>query len=185
MFGRILIPALLVLAAAQATTLERLSVDDMVAKSTGIVRCQVLGHEGEMRNGSIYTRYRVTVQESWKGSFTAGKQIDVYVPGGLANGLRQSVPGSPILEQGEEYLVFLWAGASGRNQIIGLSQGIFSLVREESGAMQLERPGAREMMVDPATGRAVLDSTIRMPFGEMKTRVVTKLMELQAAETSK
>ncbi len=180
MFRRLFIPALLALASLEATTLERLSVDDMVEKSTAIVRARILSSQGEMRNGSISTHYRVQVIESWKGSIAPGRETDLYVPGGLANGMRQSIPGAPVLDDGEEYVLFVWAGASGRNQIIGLSQGLFSLVRQEDGSMQVERPGAKEMMLDARTGRPVLDSTIRMPFGELKTRVVTKLMELQA-----
>ncbi len=180
MYRRLFIPALLAIASLEATTLERLSVDDMVEKSTSIVRARVLSSEGELRNGSIFTHYRVLIQENWKGHFAANKQTDLYVPGGLANGMRQSIPGAPVLENGDEYVLFVWAGASGRNQIIGLSQGLFSLVPQEDGSIQLERPGAKEMILDAKTGRPVLDSTIRMPFGELKTRVVTKLMEMQA-----
>jgi hypothetical protein len=184
MFRRFAIPALFALASLEATTLERLSIDGMVEKSTAIVRARVLSNYGEFRNGSIFTHYRVLIQESWKGNVGVSKQTDLYVPGGSANGMRQSIPGAPILENGEEYVLFLWAGTSGRNQIIGLSQGLFSLVREEDGSLQLERPGAKEMMLDAKTGRPVLDTTVRMPFGELKTRVVTKLMELQAQSKS-
>lgn len=183
MFGRTLIPALLAVA-LQATTLEKLSVDAMVEKSTAIIRAKILSSDGELRNGSINTRYQVLVQEVWKGS-TSLRQLELFVPGGLANGMRQSVPGAPVLESGEEYLLFLWAGASGRQQIIGLSQGLFNVVREEDGGLQLERPGAKEMMLDPKTGRPILDASIRMPFGEMKTRVVTKLLEMQATQANK
>lgn len=180
MFRRLLIPALLSIASLEATTLERLSVDDMVEKSTSIIRAKVISSQGELRNGSIYTHYRVSVLESWKGNLAIHRETDLYVPGGMANGMRHSIPGAPVLDNGDEYVLFVWAGASGRNQIIGLSQGLFSLVRQEDGSMQVERPGAKEMMLDAKTGRPVLDSTIRMPFGELKTRVVTKLMEIQA-----
>lgn len=162
-------------AVLQATTLERLSVEQMIEKSSAIVRARVIGHEGELRNGLISTRYVVEVQESWKGS--ASGVIEVFVPGGVANGLRQTIPGAPVLETGDECVVFLWAGGSGRKQIIGLSQGLFNVVRDADGQIQLERPGAKEMMLDPATGRPVQDATVRMPLGELKTRVVTKVSE--------
>jgi hypothetical protein len=178
MFRRFFIPALLVIASLEATTLERLSVDDMVEKSTSIIRAKVLSNAGELRNGSIFTHYRVQVQETWKGNLS--READLYVPGGSANGLRQAIPGAPVLNNGEEYVLFVWAGPSGRNQIIGLSQGLFSLVRQEDGSIQVERPGAKEMMLDSKSGRPMLDSTIRMPFGELKTRVVTKLMDMQS-----
>jgi len=162
-----------------ATTLERLTVDVMVEKSTSIVRGKVISSQGENRNGLIFTKYFVEIDESWKGN--PGQVIEVFVPGGVANGLRQTIPGAPALEQGEECVLFLWAGASGRSQIIGLSQGLFNVNRDAEGQVFLERPGAREVMLDPITKRPVHDSTIRMPLGELKTRVVTKVAELQAA----
>ena len=180
MLGRATILTLTIALAASATTLEKLSMDEMIARSTAIVRAKAVASAGEVKSGMIFTRYRLQVSETLKG--TAAAQVDVWVPGGTANRMRQVIPGAPVLEANQDYLVFLWTGSSGRSQIIGLSQGLFNLVREESGAMQLERLGAKEMVVDPQTGRAVLDATIRMPIGEMKTRVVTKLMELQSEQ---
>ena len=92
--------------------------------------------------------------------------------------MRQTIPGAPALNQGDDCVLFLWAGASGRRQIIGLSQGLFNVVTDDEGTTFLERPGVKEMMIDSATKRAVKDSTIRMPIGEMKTRVVTKVAEM-------
>lgn len=166
-----------------ATTLERLSVDTMVDKSTSIVRAKVVSSQGEYRNGLIFTKYVLQVDETWKGN--PARVVEVFVPGGVANGLRQTIPGAPALEQGDELVLFLWAGASGRSQIIGLSQGLFNVVKDEAGAIYLERPGAKEMMLDAITKRAVHDATIRMPLGEMKTRVITKVAEAAEQGTAK
>lgn len=182
MLSRIAI-AVAVATTVSATTLERLSVDTMVEKSTSIVRGKVVSIQGENRNGLIFTKYLVEVTESWKGS--QERLVEVYVPGGVANGLRQTIPGAPSLEQGDECVLFLWASGSGRRQIIGLSQGLFNVVTDDEGGTLLERPGAKELMIDPATKRPVRDTTIRMPLGELKTRVVTKVAEMQTQEVQK
>jgi hypothetical protein len=183
MVQRFFILSVLLIATVSATTLERLSVDSMVEKSHSIVRGKVISSEGEFRNGLIFTKYLVQVDESWKGN--PGRIVEVFVPGGVANGLRQTIPGAPALERGDEFVLFLWAGASGRQQIIGLSQGMFNVVKDEDGAVLLERPGAKEVMMDPQTRRPVRDTTIRMPLGEMKTRVVTKVAEMQEQGANK
>jgi hypothetical protein len=159
-----------------ATTLERLSVDDLITKSTAIVRARVSGSAGEWKDGLISTRYELQITEVWKGP--AATEASVFVPGGLARGLRQTVPGSPVLENGQEYVFFLWTGKSGRTQIIGLSQGLFYLRRLADGSLQLERPGVKEMMVDPQTGRPAHDEGLVLRMSEIRQRIQSKLEAL-------
>jgi hypothetical protein len=153
-----------------ATTLERLSMGDMTDQATVVVRATVSGDGvGELSNGAVSTHYQLNITEVWKGA--AGAKIDVYVPGGTANGLRQLVPGSPTLVAGVEYVVFLWIGRSGRPQIMGLSQGLFNVTKDAAGAVMVERPGVTESMVDPKTGRPVADETMRMKASDVRTFV--------------
>src|ERR1700682_3019193 len=106
-----------------ATTLQQLSLDDMTQKSTVIVRGVVQLTHGAMHNGNIYTHYTVQVAEQWKGA--PALQFDFVLPGGTANGLQQSIAGTPALANGQEYVLFLWKSRSGLTQVIGLSQGVF------------------------------------------------------------
>ena len=144
-------------------------MNTMTDQSTVVVRATVTSGGAEFANGSVSTHYQLSVSEVWKGS--AGTQIDVYVPGGRAGGFRELVPGAPELTVGAEYVVFLWVGRSGRPQIMGLSQGLFNVTKDDKGTMVLERPGVREMMVDPATGRPVTDETVRMKASDVKALV--------------
>ena len=151
---------------SQATTLERLSMNDMTDKSHVVVRATVLSSGAEYTNGSVTTHYHLSVSEVWKGAFSS--QFDLFVPGGRAGGIRELVPGAPVLAPGSEYVVFLWIGPSGRPQIIGLSQGLFNVTKDAAGTMLLERPGASEMMIDLGTGRPVTDETVRMKASDVK-----------------
>src|SRR5712692_8552797 len=83
-----------------ATTLQQLSLDDMTQKSTAIVRGVVQLTHGAMHNGNIYTHYTVQVVEQWKGA--PALQIDFVLPGGTANGMQQTVAGTPALVHGQE-----------------------------------------------------------------------------------
>src|SRR5713101_1931584 len=108
---------------ASATTLQQLSLDEMIRKSTSIVRGKAQRTYGGLHGSMIYTHYSVEVMESWKGN-QAG-QIDIVVPGGVSSDRRQSYAGAPALADGQEYVLFLWTSKSGLTQVIGLSQGLF------------------------------------------------------------
>jgi len=129
--------ALAALLPAPATTLQRLSVDDLVAKSTGVVRATARPQSSFQRNGMIYTSYRLEVREALKGS--AVTTLEVIVPGGDYQGLHQTVTGSPVLRTGVEYVVFYWTGPSGMNHIVGLGQGLFEVQQNTSGEVVLKR----------------------------------------------
>src|SRR3954451_6452973 len=104
----------------QSATLERLSLDDMIAKSTLIVRGTVAGASATASGPVIYTHYTVEVSERLKGR--AGKTVDIAVPGGTANGLRQTFAGAPTLTRGDDFVFFLYTGRDGRTTILGLTQ---------------------------------------------------------------
>lgn len=154
---------------AGATTLQQLSLDDMIQQSTGIVRGKVIGSRAELRGGNIYTYYRLHVLEAAKAG-RAGEDIEVAVPGGTANGMRQVAIGSPELATGSEYVVFLWTGKSGVTQIIGLSQGLFLAVRDASGNIGLRRPAAEEPMLD-RSGHQVAAEALGLKWSEVRARI--------------
>jgi hypothetical protein len=161
---------LLVLAlGVQAASLEYLSLDDMAAKSTAIVRGRVVATGTGTRGPLIYTQYTVQVLERLKGP--EASQVDVVVLGGTSQGMRQAFSGAPQLGAGVDYLLFLWTGPSGLTQIIGFSQGLFQLQKDGSGEWIASRAAASEAMLDPKTGRLVNDQAIRLRLTELRSRV--------------
>src|SRR5881397_3849590 len=102
-------------------TLERLSLDDVIQKSTDIVRARVVDSYAAFRGSVIYTHWKLQVLDRWKGPEQAA--LEVLIPGGTANAFHQDVPGAPGLVQGKEYLLFLWTSKSGATYLTGLSQG--------------------------------------------------------------
>jgi hypothetical protein len=154
----------------QGATLERLSLDDMIGKATLIVRGKVTGSEAAASGPVIYTHYRVQVSERFKGQ--AGGTIDVTVPGGTANGVRQSFSGAPTLQPGDDFVFFLYTGRDGKTTILGLTQGLFTLRAEDSDPVST-RAASRELMLDRRTGRPVKDETVVMRLSELRSRIAS------------
>ena len=152
----------------QGATLERLSLDDMIARSTAIVRGKVVSSYAALSGPAIYTHYSIQVSERLKGA--GSSTVEVLVPGGVANGLRMSVSGAPSLNVGDEFVFFLYTGKSGLTSIIGLTQGLFSL---SQGAKDptATRTATNELMLDPVTARPVKDETLVMPLSQLRTRI--------------
>lgn len=155
------------LALAQAATLQRLSLDDMIQKSTSIVRGTVQVTGGRMQGRYIYTHYTVKVAEQWKGA--AATQIDFVVPGGVANGLQETIPGAPVLSSGQEYVLYLWKSPSGLTHVIGLSQGVFLSLNG-----MVSRPPITGEVLN-AQGAEVQDPGMQMTLSDMRSRVTTAL----------
>lgn len=153
-----------------AATLLRLSMYEMVQKSTSVVRGRVLAASASVRGtpgrGTIYTHYTVQVLERWKGP--AVSKIDVAVPGGVVQNRRQSYPGAPALEINTDYILFLWTGPSGLSQIIGLSQGLINVKADASGNPVLSRCASHEQMLD-TSGATVTDTAFSMTLAEFRT----------------
>ncbi len=162
-----LIGLFLCCAAASAVTLQQLSLDQMSQSATAIVRARVTGSSASLTGSTIYTHYSLQVTESWKG-FTPA---EVMVPGGIANGLRQSFPGVPQLTAGTEYVMFLWTSPiTGITHLVGLSQGLFNLSSQADGSALATRPLVGEVMLD-AAGRRVADRAVQMPLSTLRSQV--------------
>lgn len=155
----------------QSATLERLSLDDMIARSTSIVRGKVSASNAIASGPVIYTHYTIQVSERLKGQ--AGSSVDVFVPGGTINGLRQSFSGAPTLNVGDDFVFFLFSGRDGRNAIIGLTQGLFAL--DGSSDPVSTRAASRELMLDRQTGRPVKDDTMVMRLSDLRSRIASGL----------
>lgn len=174
---RLSILALLVascLLPVQSATLERLTLDEMIAKSTTIVRGKVTATWAAFTGSIIYTHYTVQVSESFKG---AGKSsVEIMVPGGAVNGVQQNFSGSPLLNRGDEFVFFLWTSNSGITWITGLTQGLFAIPADTTSTDRMAtRQASRELMLDKATSQAVKDSALSMRLSDLRTRIATTL----------
>jgi len=156
-----------------AATLSKLTLDDMINQSTAIVRARIAGSYAAARGPVIYTFYQAQILDRWKGAVLAN--VEVALPGGTANGLRQAFPGTPQLTEGKEYLLFLWTSKSGLTQIIGLTQGLFDVTQDAGGVSTVMRGATSNSMLDPRTGVQVKDEAIQMQLKDFGVRIATTL----------
>jgi len=156
-----------------ATTLEKLSMDQLIERSTSIVRGTVVNSYAMQRGTVIYTNYRLRVSQTLKGAAPA--TFDISVPGGQMSGVRQSFSGSPKLDAGAEYVVFVWTSRSGIHHTLGLAQGVFDVKTVPGGQVMLSRGTIDAQMVD-ANGKEAEDrgASISLP------RLVQRVHDVEA-----
>jgi hypothetical protein len=161
------------LAPLHGATLERLTLDEMIAKSTAIVRGKVVSSWAGFSGPVIYTHYTIQVSEQLKGDPTSS--VEVAIPGGEVQGLRQSFSGAPVLNQGAEYVLLLWTANGAPTQVIGLTQGLFTLPLNGGADPTATRAATRELMLDRESGRPVKDQTLTMPLSQLRSRISAAL----------
>ena len=168
-----LVCVLCALIPAQATTLTRASLDDLIQKSTSIVRGRVLNSSSSARGLLVYTYYKIQVLDRWKGA--AAEQVQVQVPGGSFHGVQQNIAGSPVLADGSEYVFFLWTGPSGASHVLGLSQGVLDVGRDSAGNAILIRQPGEATVLDALTGVSGNQEPLQMKLSDFNSRVAGAL----------
>jgi hypothetical protein len=156
----------------QGATLERLSLDDMIGKSSSIVRGKISGSYAAFTRDLIYTHYQVEVLERWKGTAQA---TEFLVPGGTVGKVHQTCEGAPQLSPNKEYLLFLWTSKAGQTFIIGFSQGIFDLTGSSGSKLMAVREAPADAVLEPGTGNVVKGERIALKLHELKSRVASNL----------
>jgi hypothetical protein len=160
-------------------TLEQLTLDDMTAQSTAIVRGTVVDAWAALTGSVIYTHYRVQVSESFKGPRQSS--VELVVAGGVINNLSQSFSGSPKLNKGDEFVFFLWTSRAGLTQIMGLTQGLFAIAPGASADPMATRAATRELMLNPKTAQPVKDAVLAMRLSDLRSRIANTLNASQGA----
>ena len=127
--------ALLGAQAAFATTVQKLSLQELTKKSDSIVMARVddavsawdAGHK------EIYTTYTLHILQPVKGRKDE-TTVTLRQIGGTVDNIASIVPGMPSFTKGEEVIVFLTQkDAAGYPWVMGLQQGKYSIV-EKNGA---------------------------------------------------
>jgi hypothetical protein len=113
-----------------ATTVQRLSLEDLVKKARHIVAGKVLASRTYWSdNGKlILTSYTIDVDENIKGQ--SARSIEVTTIGGKIGDVELHVSGMPSFAKGENVVVF--TEPSGRYEVVlGMGQGKFAVENGE------------------------------------------------------
>ncbi len=145
-----IIGLILLAAAAQSTTLARLSFDELAQQATAIARARCLSSTTLWRNGEIWTETEFEVLDQSKGTLPGIFRI--YFPGGKLAHLQSRVDGIPAFRRGEEVYLFLWSAPGGESSVLGWTQGTFRIVRDsQTGLERVTQDSASSPLFDLAT----------------------------------
>ena len=126
----VMIGATLAAKDALATSMARLSTDQLVAASELIVHGTVVEVWTERDDrGGIWTRAQVDVDEVYKGD-TSLTAVVVDQRGGTYGGLLDQVDGAPRFSVGEETVLFLETLRNGHTVSVGMLQGKFNVTMD-------------------------------------------------------
>jgi hypothetical protein len=109
-----------------ATTVERLTLDDMVRKAHTIVHGKVRSSSAHWSadHRVIVTTTTIDIEETIKGG--VAKTIELTTLGGKVGNLTLVVPGMPAFQSGEDAFLFV-ENVGTFKTVVGLSQGKFSV----------------------------------------------------------
>ncbi len=158
-------------------TLQQLTMNDMIAQSTAIVRGTVVDSWAALTGSVIYTHYKIQVSESFKGPRQSS--FEVVIAGGVVNNLSQSFSGSPTLNKGDDLVLFLWTSRAGLTQIMGLTQGLFAIAPGASTDPMATRTATRELMLDAKTAQPVKDAALSMHLSDLRSLIANTLQASQ------
>ncbi|MGA2483669.1 MAG: hypothetical protein ABSF92_11205 [Candidatus Acidiferrales bacterium] len=152
-----LIGLVLIAVVARATTLARLSFEDLAARADSVVRARCLSTESRWENGEIWTFSDFEVLDAPKG--LVGGLITVRGLGGRADGFVSTVEAVPHFSPGEEVYLFLLpartnaADARGPSfLVLGWAQGAFRVHRDaRTGRATVTQDSAGLAVFDPRT----------------------------------
>ena len=173
-----LLPVLLFLPAIRATTLARLSLDQLAAGSDAVARVRFASAESRWENGSIWTVTTFDVVETLKGQLPG--EIEVRLPGGRVGHLTATVDGTPKFNPGSEAVVFLQRLSAGGFTVAGWVEGSFRISRDpRTGNETVTQDSSAFAVFDAATRTFRTEGIRGMPIEEFRGRIAAAVARNQ------
>jgi hypothetical protein len=174
----LIVGALAITATVHATTLARLSIEQMAAAADRVARVRYAASESHWENGAIWTVTTFAVVESMKGSLPP--QVKVRLPGGRVGHLTASVDGTPKFSPGDDVIVFLEQTPAGEYSVTGWVEGTFRISRDlRSGRETVTQDSSAFAVFDSATRAFRTEGVRRMPVEQFRARVASAIEHAQ------
>jgi hypothetical protein len=160
--------------ASHATTLTRLSLDQLAKAADAVARVRCAGAESHWENGSIWTVTTFDVVETMKGNLPV--QVAVRLPGGRVGHLIVSVDGTPKFSAGDESVLFLVRSPAGGFSVAGWVEGTFRVSLDPRTVRETVTQDSRAFAVfDAATRSFKTEGIRRMPIEQFRARVAAAI----------
>ena len=153
-----------------ATTLAKLSLEQLAAGSAAVARVRCLRVVSRWEGGAIWTLATLEVVETMQGNLPG--QITVRLPGGRVGHLTAKVDGAPRFAPGNEAVVFLQPTRAGEFTVAGWVEGTFRILRDAlTGAETVTQDSSAFAVFDAATRSFRPSGIRRMPMEEFRARL--------------
>ncbi len=175
-----------------ATTLKKLSLEEMTRASNRIVQARCVSVESRMEEGSIFTFATFEVSETLAGEESAPlspeasgrgtRTVLVRQLGGRVGNLHAVVPGAPVLVPGQEAILFLERDPNAPDafMVVGLSQGHMRILKESATGRRLVRQSTLGAGIyDPRTKTVKAGTARQVPLDEFKRELQRMLERVQ------
>jgi len=170
--------ALAVAPSLGATTLARLSLNQLTAAADHVARVRCVSAESHWENGTIWTVTTFDVVETMKGNLPA--QVTVRLPGGRVGHLTATVDGTPKFDPGTEAILFLERSHSGGFSVSGWVEGTFRIARDPaSGRETVTQDSSSFGVFDAATRSFTTEGIRRMPVEKFRALLATSIARQQ------
>ncbi len=155
---------------AAATSLARLSVEQMTVAASTIARGRCIASESRWEKGEIWTISTIEIEDVWKGA--APNRISVRLIGGRSGHILSTVAGVPLFHPGEEVILFLEPDRSGGLTVTGWVEGTFRIGRDpHSGVERVTQDSASFEGIRPATSAGDEGEIHGLPIERLRARV--------------
>jgi hypothetical protein len=161
-----------------ATTLVRLSLDQLAAAADAVARVRSTSVEARWENNEIWTVTGFEIVETMKGALPI--RITVRLPGGRVGHLTASVDGTPRFNAGDEAVVFLERSRAGGFSVAAWVEGTFRISRDpRSGLETVTQDSSTFSVFDTATRAFHTEGIRRMPIEQFRERVAAAVTHAQ------
>jgi hypothetical protein len=161
-----------------ATTLVRLSLDQLAAAADAVARVRCTSVEARWENNEIWTVTGFEIVETMKGALPI--RITVRLPGGRVGHLTASVDGTPRFNAGDEAVVFLERSRAGGFSVAAWVEGTFRISRDpRSGLETVTQDSSTFSVFDTATRAFHTEGIRRMPIEQFRERVAAAVTHAQ------
>jgi hypothetical protein len=162
----------------QATTLARLSLDQLAAAADAVARVRCSSVVSRWEDGEIWTVTSFDVVETMKGALPA--RITVRLPGGRVGHLTAAVDGTPRFTAGDEAVIFLERSRAGGFSVAAWVEGTFRIARDpRTGLETVTQDSSAFAVFDTATHTFRSEGIRRMPIEQFRERVAAAITRAQ------
>jgi hypothetical protein len=127
-------------AAVDAVTVVPVTFEQLVDEALAIVYARVSDVRGQWTEDRRAITSLVTLEPLQYMKGHLGATLTMRLPGGEAGGVINVIPGAPVVRAGDLIVVFLASRGPSVPTPVGLGQGIFRVVRDASGVVQVTPP---------------------------------------------